>query len=666
MNLIMKKLFSLIFILFVFLSCVTLNTQKGGIDILPDSDYSLSGSSEIFIYDEQTGRIVPTTISTIFETFTGDYLPVATPSVLGGVKPDGSTITVTEDGTISSIGGDYTLPPATADILGGIKVGAGLSVTGEGILSASGEGGVVKSVTNGGGLNLDGTGDLSMAEASDSASGAMTSAQKAKLDGIAAGAEVNTVASVADRTGDVTLTSTDVGLSNVDNTTDLDKPVSTATQTVFDTKVDKVAGQGLMTEEEKTKLSGIETGAEVNTVTSVNSKTGAVSLDKSDIGLGNADNTADIDKPVSTLQASAINNAITALDLKSASKVDVGTSAGNIPVLGATGKLDENVLPALDFTDINVVDTEADMTNLSDAGKGDVCVTTESNKTYILATNNPSELDDWKQLLFPSTDVTKQYVDEQDANTISAIKGTDLDAAYATLAAIADIIKNNKTLADQTQADLTALTTNGAAKLSTTRKIFGVDFNGTADVTGDVTTSGVIHTEADGNNDVLLAGGGYTALSGLGGSVSIKGAYNTYLPNGDGVITIQVPNTTVTDAILGATGDATSIETSSLIYSRTLDRVTLQGLLIFTPSHGSGPSNVLAVAQLAANYLPASLYQFDVGFLLAANSSLTTINTRMIIDQSGMLYIYVPFTMVGNTSYLLNLNFSYDTAIPMQ
>lgn len=47
-------------------------------------------------------------------------------------------------------------------------------------------------------------------------------------------------------------------------------------------------------------------GAQVNTVTSVASKTGAVTLDKADVGLGNVDNTSDANKPVSTAQATAI------------------------------------------------------------------------------------------------------------------------------------------------------------------------------------------------------------------------------------------------------------------------------------------------------------------------------------------------------------------------
>lgn len=55
-----------------------------------------------------------------------------------------------------------------------------------------------------------------------------TTAEKAKLAGIAAGAQVNAVASVAGKTGAVTLAKADVGLSAVDNTSDADKPVSTA------------------------------------------------------------------------------------------------------------------------------------------------------------------------------------------------------------------------------------------------------------------------------------------------------------------------------------------------------------------------------------------------------------------------------------------------------
>jgi hypothetical protein len=61
----------------------------------------------------------------------------ATAAVLGGVKI-GSGITVTADGTISaSAGSDYVLPKASAAILGGIKIGNGLAIDANGVCTAS-------------------------------------------------------------------------------------------------------------------------------------------------------------------------------------------------------------------------------------------------------------------------------------------------------------------------------------------------------------------------------------------------------------------------------------------------------------------------------------------------------------------------------------------------
>ena len=51
--------------------------------------------------------------------------------------------------------------------------------------------------------------------------------------------EQGVVISVNGRTGEVILTKTDVGLSNVDNTSDIDKPISTAQQAALDAKADR-------------------------------------------------------------------------------------------------------------------------------------------------------------------------------------------------------------------------------------------------------------------------------------------------------------------------------------------------------------------------------------------------------------------------------------------
>jgi len=153
------------------------------------------------------------------------------------------------------------------------------------------------------------------------------------------------VQSVAGRTGAVSLTKADVGLANVDNTSDVDKPISTATQNALNLKLNSndpsvtnarewtaqtvsqvEAEAGTATTRRawtaervfqaiaawwnasafKTKLDGIQEGAQVNTVNSVAGKVGIVTLAKADVGLANVDNTSDLNKPVSTAQAAAI------------------------------------------------------------------------------------------------------------------------------------------------------------------------------------------------------------------------------------------------------------------------------------------------------------------------------------------------------------------------
>ena len=66
-------------------------------------------------------------------------LPIATADTVGGIKV-GSGLNITKDGTLSATGGSYTLPAATTSTLGGVIVGSGLSVEANGTLSATGGG----------------------------------------------------------------------------------------------------------------------------------------------------------------------------------------------------------------------------------------------------------------------------------------------------------------------------------------------------------------------------------------------------------------------------------------------------------------------------------------------------------------------------------------------
>lgn len=90
-----------------------------------------------------------------------------------------------------------------------------------------------------------------------------------------------------------------VGLGNVDNTSDANKPISSATQTALDTKQNTlVSGTNIKTIEGQSILGS-----------------GNIDLSKSDVGLGNVDNTSDADKPISTATQTALDgkeNTITA------------------------------------------------------------------------------------------------------------------------------------------------------------------------------------------------------------------------------------------------------------------------------------------------------------------------------------------------------------------
>lgn len=88
-------------------------------------------------------------------------------------------------------------------------------------------------------------------------------------------------------------------------------------------------------------------------------------------------------------------------DAGSAAGKDIGTSAGNVPMLGADGKLDTAVLPAIALTSTYTVKSQAEMLALN-AQEGDVAIRTDENKTYILSGSNPAVLSNWVELLTPN------------------------------------------------------------------------------------------------------------------------------------------------------------------------------------------------------------------------------------------------------------------------
>lgn len=117
-----------------------------------------------------------------------------------------------------------------------------------------------------------------------------------------------------------TFTRSDVGLENVDNTSDLAKPISTATQTALDNKADvnhthslSKADVGLSNVDntsDSDKPISILTQAALDTIQSLLAEKAASSHTHTatQIGLGSVDNTADLDKPISTATQTALDN----------------------------------------------------------------------------------------------------------------------------------------------------------------------------------------------------------------------------------------------------------------------------------------------------------------------------------------------------------------------
>jgi hypothetical protein len=164
------------------------------------------------------------------------------------------------------------------------------------------------------------------------------------------------VQNVAGKTGAVTLVKADVGLSNVDNTSDANKPISTAVQTAIDGKASSVhthtassisdstaTGRSVLTATDASAArTAIGAGTSNLTIgtTGTTAKAGDYVPTKADVGLANVDNTSDANKPISTATQAALNLKADSATLgtkvlliDNAAALPAGTPAGVIVVV---------------------------------------------------------------------------------------------------------------------------------------------------------------------------------------------------------------------------------------------------------------------------------------------------------------------------------------------
>lgn len=359
-----------------------------------------------------------------------------------------------------------------------------------------------------------------------------TTADKTKLAGIASGAQVNSITGVKGgaeesyRTGNVNITAANLGLGNVNDTSDADKPISTATQTALNNKVDKVTGKGLSSEDytsaEKTKLSGIEAGAQINTITGIKGssessyRTGNISISPANIGLGNVNNTSDLNKPISTATQSALNGKVDKVSGKGLSSEDytkaekdklAGIEAGAQvnTVTGVKGNAETNYRTG----NINITPTNI--------GLGNVNNTSDLNKPVSTAqqTALDKKVDKVTGYGLSKNDFTDTLKNKLDGiaegaqvNSITGVKGSS-EKTYRTgnVSISASNIGlgnvNNTSDADKPISTATQTALNG--KVSTTVKVNGHALNADVTVSKSDVGLGNVDNTSDANKPVSTA-----------------------------------------------------------------------------------------------------------------------------------------------------------------
>lgn len=211
------------------------------------------------------------------------------------------------------------------------------------------------------------------------------------------------VDSVNGKTGVVVLTKTDVGLSNVDNTSDANKPISTATQTALNLKQNSlVSGTNIKTINSNTLLGS-----------------GDVVIDKTSVGLSNVTN-------VDTTNASNILSG-TLGDARLSANVTLQgntfNAANKLVQLDGTAKL-----PAVDGSQLTNLPTPATPTLASVTTAGNTTTNaitvnkltvTGTSEAYNMIVGSASDATNWNQ--FISTEGTGEYGIFQDAFYFQAL-----------------------------------------------------------------------------------------------------------------------------------------------------------------------------------------------------------------------------------------------------
>jgi len=224
------------------------------------------------------------------------------------------------------------------------------------------------------------------------------------------------------------------------------------------------------------------------------------SVTKAQVGLGNADNTSDLNKPISTAVQTALGLKANSSDLGTAAVKDTGTAEGNIPVLDVNGQLPVSVLPPIAINEYaGDSDTKDNLVTLTTTASGRATglgdwarvtsdTTAANNGTWILAGTDPTVLTSWKQMYAVGGESGTVYsvngmtgvvtLNKSDISLGNVDNTSDLNKPIST--AVQNALDNKQaalTFDDTPTADSTNPVTSGGVKTALDQKATAVSLS---------------------------------------------------------------------------------------------------------------------------------------------------------------------------------------------
>jgi hypothetical protein len=358
------------------------------------------------------------------------------------------------------------------------------------------------------------------------------------------------------------ISKTMVGLGNVDNTTDLAKPVSSATQTAIDAKLNIADTTAMLLP--YAKQSATLTALDAKAPLASPTFTGTVSgISKTMVGLGNVDNTTDLAKPVSTATQTAIDTKLNIADT-TAMLLPYARQSATLTALDAKAPL---ASPTFTGTVSGISKTMV--------GLGNVDNTTDLAKPVSTATQTAI---DAKLNIADTTAMLSSYVKNEAMLTAIGAKVNITDTASMLLPYI--------NIADTAAMLLPYAKTDGAVDLTSAQSIAGAKT-----FTGDITVNGIRIGRGQGNDDQNTAIGVSALGEGTGyrntavGHAALGNYEGTSFDNNTAVgyfnsrsVTTGQQNTSIgAEALMAATAASnnTAIGAQSLLHATGGDNTAL-------------------------------------------------------------------------------------------